>query len=166
MGVQTSSQTIWIVPAIHESRSHHSCRRPSSARGAERGSAARSGDSWLGGLAHDDLELDGGQSTERGLASAPSAPCDPGATATTYNAHGRCSSGSPVYSVVEPRARWAPLRSPGLLWRGHRGRCYRRLGRLSVIAAWCCGHDTPPVAAPTVERRAAIGVPTVRGAGC
>jgi hypothetical protein len=64
------------------------------------------------------------------------------ATATTECPRERCSSGSPVYSVVEPRAGWAPLRSPWLLWRGHRGRCYRRLGRLSVIAAWCCGQDT------------------------
>ena len=70
-------------------------------------------------------------------------------TATTEWLHERCSSGSPVYSVVAPRAGWAPLRSPRLLWRGHRRRCYRRLGRLSVIAAWCCGQDTPPVAAPT-----------------
>src|SRR6266704_5104819 len=58
-------------------------------------------------------------------------------TATTQNRHGRCRGGSAVYSVVEPLLELAPLRSPGLLWRGHRGRCYRRLGRLPVIAAWC-----------------------------
>ncbi len=63
-------------------------------------------------------------------------------TDTTGTRHERCSSGSPVYSVVEPRVGWAPLRSPGLLWRGYRGRCYRRLGRLPGITAWCRPGDT------------------------
>jgi hypothetical protein len=61
---------------------------------------------------------------------------------------GRCSCSRPVYSVVEPRVGWAPLRSPGLLWRGHLGRCYRRAGCLSAIAAWCRRVRRDPVPCP------------------
>ncbi len=99
-------------------------------------------------------------SRERSLLDSPRSAtalagrrCGRCATATTQHLHERRSSGSPVYSVVEPRAGWAPLRSPDLLRRGRRGRCYRRRGRLSVIAAWCCRTRHAPVPAPSVERR-------------
>ena len=47
----------------------------------------------------------------------PATLCDIDATATTQNPHERCRGGRAVYSVVEPRGWWAPLRSPGLLGR-------------------------------------------------
>src|SRR4051794_36774692 len=74
--VESSGNVILAGPRVlgapaAEDRSRLGSQAATGERGLLSGSAARTGDSWLGslvgGLAYDDLELDGGQSAERVL---------------------------------------------------------------------------------------------------